>query len=132
MDIYKAGGILIKDRKVLVERSRGKITFMTPGGKVEPGETSTQALIRELMEEFQIKVVESDIEKFGTFSAPASGQEHRRIIMDVFLLRRWEGEPRADNEVDEVRWINSQTVIEVGSIFEHEILPRLKAQNLIN
>jgi 8-oxo-dGTP diphosphatase len=77
VDIHKAGGIIIRDRKLLLERSKGKSIFINPGGKVEPGETVTEALVRELMEEFRIKVRQEDLEVFGTFYAPAAGQEHR-------------------------------------------------------
>src|SRR5688500_4909971 len=46
-DIYKAAGILIKDRKTVVERSQGKPVFVQPGGRIEEGETAEQALVRE-------------------------------------------------------------------------------------
>lgn len=132
-DIHKAGGILIKNRRLLVERSKGKEFFIAPGGSVETGETAKQALVRELMEEFQISVQEADLEEFGSFSAPAAGQEHRKVIMDIYVVKNWQGEPRPDNEVEELKWIDSNPKgIKVGSIFEHEVLPRLKTQNLID
>ena len=55
-DIHKAAGIIIRDRKILIERSYGKDTFMAPGGKLEQGETPSEAAIRELKEEFQLDV----------------------------------------------------------------------------
>src|SRR4051812_20782408 len=51
VDIHKAGGIIIRDKKLLVERSKGKDFFKTPGGSIELGETPKQALVRELLEE---------------------------------------------------------------------------------
>lgn len=51
IDIHKAGGILIKDRKFLVERSKNKTFFIAPGGSIEPRETPKQALVRELKED---------------------------------------------------------------------------------
>jgi 8-oxo-dGTP pyrophosphatase MutT (NUDIX family) len=44
--IYKAAGIMIEDRKLLVARQRGKPMFVAPGGKIEPGETGRMALVR--------------------------------------------------------------------------------------
>jgi 8-oxo-dGTP diphosphatase len=132
--IYKAAGILIRDRKLLVERSEGKEFFIAPGGSIEPGETAEQALVRELMEEFQITVHEDSLSVFGTFKAAAAGQEDKVVEMNVFTVSKWDGEPTADNEVEEVRWITSEPEdgIKVGSIFEHEVIPRLKAANLID
>ena len=75
VDIHKAAGIIVRDRKLLVERSKGKKFFIAPGGSIEPGETAEQALTRELKEEFQIIVKEEDLVTFGTFRAAAAGQE---------------------------------------------------------
>jgi 8-oxo-dGTP diphosphatase len=134
VDIHKAAGILIRDRRLLVERSKDKEFFIAPGGSIEDGETPEDAVIRELMEEFQITVKPEDLKPFGTFRAAAAGQEHKIVEMSVFTVKEWSGEPTADNEVEEIRWITSQPddAIKVGSIFEHEVIPRLKAANLID
>ena len=131
--IHKAAGILIRDRKLLVERSRGKEFFIAPGGSIEPGETPEQALVRELMEEFQITVRQDNLQLFGTFKAAAAGQENKIVEMTVFTVSVWAGEPTADNEVEEIRWITSEPKdIKLGSIFEHEVIPRLRAADLID
>jgi 8-oxo-dGTP diphosphatase len=132
IDIHKAAGIIIRDRKLLVERSKGKEFFIAPGGSIESGETAKQALVRELKEEFQIKVQEDDFESFGTFRAEAAGQEGKVVEMEVFTVNRWLGEPTADNEVEEIAWITSDSDLKLGSIFEHEVIPRLRVNNLIN
>jgi mutator protein MutT len=133
-DIYKAAGIIIKDKKLLLERSKGKEFFIAPGGKIEPGETAPQALIRELKEEFSIVVDMSDIEPFGTFSAEAANQPGQRVHMQVFVVKKWQGEITPDNEVEEIIWLDSviPSNVRVGSIFGHEVLPRLKAQGLVD
>ncbi len=134
MDIYKAAGVIIKDRKLLVEKSENKEFFIAPGGTIEEGETPKQALVRELWEEFEIKVNESDFEEFGHFDAKAAGQEEKVVHMNVFIVNKWEGEPSPHAEVKEILWVNSNLPkgIKVGSIFEHEVIPRLKEQNLID
>jgi mutator protein MutT len=133
-DIHKASGIIIVDRKVLVERSVGKDYFIHPGGKIEPGETPKQAVIRELEEEFRITVREEDLEAFDKNSAPAANSPEVNVHMEVFLVKKWEGEITPASEVEEIRWINSHIPgdIQVGSIMEHETIPKLKAQNLID
>jgi 8-oxo-dGTP diphosphatase len=134
VDIHKAGGIIIRDRHLLIERSRGKEIFNAPGGKLEAGETAKQALIRELYEEFQIDVAESELDTFGTFYAQASGQEDKSLRMDVFTVKGWRNEIIPDNEIEEIRWVRSKDVaaLPIGSVFKHEVIPRLKNQGLID
>jgi len=133
-DIYKASGIIIKDRKVLAERSIGKEFFIHPGGKIESGETAKQAVVRELKEEFQIDIDEADLELFGSYSAPAANSPEIDVHMDVFMVTKWRGDIVPDSEVEEMLWLTSNVPkdIKVGSILEHETLPRLKELNLID
>lgn len=133
-DIYKASGIIIIDRKVLVEKSFGKEFFIHLGGKIEPGETSKQALIRELKEEIDITVTEDNLELFDQNSAPAANSPEVNVHMDVYLVKRWQGEIKPSSEVEAIRWITSDIPkdIKVGSIMEHETIPKLKQQNLID
>ncbi|OGG40574.1 hypothetical protein A2118_00860 [Candidatus Kaiserbacteria bacterium GWA2_50_9] len=135
VDIHKAAGILIKDRKLLMSRSKGKEFFISPGGKIQSGETPEGALIRELDEELGIEVAVEDLEKFGTFHSLAveqTGEKH--LQMDVFLVNRWKGDIQPNNEIEEIKWINSLVPdgIKLGSIFEHDVLPRLKKEDLID
>ena len=134
VDIHKAAGVLIQDRKFLITRTAGKTFFIAPGGKVEPGETPEGALIRELKEELGIDVDSAHLVLLGTFFAPAAGRENEYLQMDVFLVKAWEGVLAPASEVEEIRWISSEVPadIELGSIFHHDVLPLLKAQNLID
>jgi len=133
-DIYKAAGIIIKDRRMLVERSVGKPAFIAPGGRIQDNETPPQALARELAEEFTITVDEAGLKPFGKFSAPAANHPGQQVHMDVFFVANWQGEIRPNSEVEEIRWLSSELPddIEVGSIFGHEVLPKLKLQGLID
>lgn len=133
-DIHKAGGILLKDRKLLIERSTGKDYFIAPGGTREEGERIEDTLIRELREEFSIEVTPGDFHPFGTFYAAAAGNKEKVIRMDVFTINHWVGEPTPSSEVEEIMWTNSNIPegTKVGSIFEHEVIPRLREQNLID
>jgi len=133
-DIIKAAGIIIRDRKLLHERSVGKPAFIAPGGRLEAGETATQALIRELKEECSISVSETDLEPFGTFVAEAANHPGQKVIMDVFMVKQWHGEIHSGAEVEELRWLGSSPPkdVVIGSISLHEIIPRLKEQGLID
>ena len=133
-DIYKAAGIMLKNRRMLVERSTGKPAFIAPGGRIQEGESPEDALIRELDEEFQVKVAKDDLEPFGVFSADAANHPGQHVHMHVFFVKKWQGEVKPNNEVEEIRWLTSVLPddIEVGSIFGHEVLPKLKKQDLVD
>ena len=133
-DIYKAAGNIIVNRKVLVERSKGKKYFVHPGGKIEPGETAKQALVRELKEEFSIEVKEADLVPFDQGSAAAANNPEAIVHMEVFTVTRWVGELKPDNEVEEIFWLSSEIPqgMNVGSIMAHQTLPKLKAAGLID
>lgn len=134
IDIHKSAGILIKNRKLLITRSKGKDFFIAPGGKIENKETSQEALARELDEELKVKISLDDIKLMGVFYATAAGNNNKYLQMDVYFVNEWEGNIYPNSEVEETKWIDSSFLnkIELGSIFEHEVIPKLKSLGLID
>lgn len=143
-DIHKAAGIIVEDRQLLVSRSEGKDVFVAPGGKLEFDaeknrmETPEEAVIRELLEEQGVEVRLEDLVFFGTFNAVAAGHEDQelQLRMDVYEVTSYTGELHPHGEIEENRWVTSTTAsdegIKLGSIFEHEVIPRLVAGNRID
>ena len=133
IDIQKSAGVLIKDHKFLITRSKGKDFFVSPGGKIEKGESAREALKRELYEELSIHINLLDLKEFGTFYAPAVGQEDKYLQMHIYLVTNWTGEITPAAEVEETLWIGSELPVDIklGSIFHHHVQPKLKEQGLI-
>lgn len=132
-DIHKAAGIIIRDKKLLVERSKGRDFFIAPGGSIEPGETAKQALVRELKEEFSIDAKEEDFEAFGTFEAMGANHPDKVVKMEVFVVSDFKGEPTPSSEVEEIAWVTTADIdnLPMGSIFAHDVMPKLAKQGLI-
>ena len=61
--IAKLALILVRGRRQLVARSRGKTVFFTPGGKRELGESDEEALRRECKEEATVALL--NIQPYG-------------------------------------------------------------------
>ena len=55
---HTARAIIIQDKKILLVTGRDKGHFWTPGGKLEVGESSEEALHRELAEELNVRIAE--------------------------------------------------------------------------
>lgn len=133
-DIYKAAGLILVDRKVLATRSKGKTMFVQPGGKLEPGESELDALIRELREELSIEVTEADVEKIGDYYAEAAGQTGVRLKLAAYLVHSYAGTIQPQHEIEEIMLLGSEIPagVEVASIMAHDILPELASRNLID
>jgi len=132
-DINKAGAVIIKDRRLLVSRSKGKGVFVAPGGKLEYGEDDLAALARELREEQSVEIDLDSTELLGEFEAIAAGDDRERSIrMGVYIVNKYKGELTPSGEIEENAWVASKTELPLGSIFEHDVIPALVKRNLID
>lgn len=133
-EIHKAAGLIIRNKKVLALRTRGKDTFVNPGGKLQGSETPKQALVRELQEELRIRVREEDLEAYGTYYSQAAYAPEKTLQLDAFIVRAWSGELTIDNEIEEMQWVSSSIPkgVQLASIMEHDLLPKLKQDGLVD
>lgn len=129
--IDKVGGILLQDKKILVQRKKNnRVECIIPGGKREGNENDFETLQRELKEEICVDLV--SMEYFGSYDDIAcfSGKP---LHVEAYLATV-EGEIVCDHEIKEAIWIArdyKEQGIVVGSILGDYIIPSLIEKGLM-
>src|SRR5687767_2646913 len=95
--------IVIKDKKLLLTRSKGKKAFYMPGGKPKKEEGDIDTLVRELNEELSLAVEHVSLAHFGTFEAQAYGESEGVIVQLRCYIGTHTGVPQPQSEIEEMR-----------------------------
>lgn len=106
---------------LLVVRKRGTSVFMLPGGKVEPGESHTEAAVREVGEEVGVRLDPEEVALLGRWSADAANEPGLVITSDVFAAPHG-GVPAASGEIEEIRWL---PLGDAGALADQPLAPLL-------
>ena len=101
--IDEAARVLVATRP---ERKSMAGLWEFPGGKVEPGETPEDCLVRELEEELGITTKPPCLAPL-TFASHAYPTFH--LLMPLFVCRVWEGDP-TPKEGQQIRWLRPKAL----------------------
>lgn len=86
MQVKTAGLLVIKNRKLLLAFSNNKQCYYLPGGKLDAGEDSRQALCREIEEELAVVLKPDELEYYSHITAAAYGEPTGTIMeQDCFF-----------------------------------------------
>lgn len=119
-------GLVNSENYILISNRKNSSQFSGfwefPGGKVEKGESLSEALIRETKEELGLNLSPSCISPL-TFSVDR--MEEQETLLLLFICRKWEGQPKS-MEGQELKWIKpldlSQYKMPPANIFLNSIL----------
>jgi len=125
----KPTAIFIRDKKLLINRTKGVSTFYAVGGKLEAGESDIECLQREVKEEIGCEVLTQ--KAYKTFIGPSSNGLHTMVMICFFV--ELSGEPTPSSEIEELKWVDSSTPKELlGTMISEYIIPALRDDELIN
>jgi 8-oxo-dGTP diphosphatase len=96
-------------RILLAQRPEGKSLaglWEFPGGKVEPGETPEETLVRELHEELGIV---TKIACLAPLSFASHSYDNFHLLMPLYICRRYEGIPQG-KEGQALKWVRPQAL----------------------
>jgi len=129
--IDKLGWIYIKDKKILVTRSKKENVYYIPGGKREKGETDKEALFRECKEELNIELVPETLKLIHSFKAQAHGKPKGTILQMTCYSTDFVGEITPNSEIKELTWFSYADRKRATPMMKI-ILDWLKEKDLIN
>ena len=102
--VVAVGAVVVVDGNLLlVRRGRGPAVgaWSVPGGRVEPGETLAEAVVRELDEETGLEGVCGPLVGW----VERIGDDHHFVILDFWATLLDEREPVAGDDAVEVAWV---------------------------
>lgn len=105
-EVRAAGGVVVRDGRVLVVHRPRYDDWTFPKGKADPGESDEDCALREVHEETGLRCALED-ELASTHYVDGKGRPKR--------VRWWRMRPLANDEfvpndeVDEVRWLDPET-----------------------
>jgi len=129
--IDKVGGVILKDKKILVQRkNNNREECIIPEGKREGNETDFETLKRELQEELSVELIKTEYvgtyQDFAVFS--------KKPLQVITYIATIEGAIKCNNEIKEAIWIDrnyKEQGIKVGSILGEHVIPELIKRNLM-
>lgn len=122
---HRVGMAVIDEEKLLMVRKKGSNYWQIPGGHVEEGETSVEALTRELREELQVAVDEQGLRELGEFrDRAADSDEEFRLTLYVGDIA---GTPTPSSEIREYIWFDGRVIDgDLPPMFVNHVQPALR------
>lgn len=125
------GAVVVdQGRLLMIRRGHGPAAgeWAIPGGRVDPGETVAEAVLRELAEETAIEGFCGDLIGW----VERIDDDHHFVILDFAVTCLDPGEPAAGDDAAEAAWVPLDEVVErrlaeglEQFLYEHQIIDRV-------
>lgn len=129
-EIDKLAWLCIRDKKLLVARSKNKDTYYIPGGKREKGEKDEEALLREIKEELSVDLISATIKYVDIFKAQAHEKPDGVMVKITCYLAEFTGEIQAASEIEEISWLTYEDKVKCSPVTKI-IMDSLKLKGMI-
>ncbi|MFI7482797.1 DUF4031 domain-containing protein [Kocuria sp. M1R5S2] len=118
--------LLDDDGALLTVRKRGTDSFMLVGGKIDPGETPEEAVVREAAEEVGLDLGPRGLRLLGRYTAPAANETSTWVHATVFTAPL-AGRPQPRAEIEELRWQPlEEAAPELAPLLRDHVIPALR------
>ena len=118
--VIKCAAVVLRGDRVLLVRKRGTTTLISPGGKLERGESHVACLGRELDEELGVSLVSATY--FGTYDDVSIFDRSRMITLFVYICDIV-GNPAPRSEIEAGEWVPVTGSPGGGSTFQSRVIP---------
>lgn len=107
VNLDTAGLVIVKEDKLLLAYSNNKKAWYLPGGKIDKGEDSQTALIREVEEELSVSLDPNRLAYLCRITAPAYGEKLNIMMQQDCYIYQLNGEAiKATSEIGDVRYFS--------------------------
>jgi len=112
------GAVIVNDDQVLVVRRANpplQGEWSIPGGLVDTGETTKEAVVREIREETNLTIEPVElVEVFERILRDADSRVQYHFVVTDYLCRLLSGEPRPGTDVSDMRWARVEELQVLG------------------
>ncbi|MCS4238375.1 8-oxo-dGTP pyrophosphatase MutT (NUDIX family) [Myroides gitamensis] len=112
IDLPTAGLVCVKDNQLLLAFSKNKQAWYLPGGKIDAGEDSQQALRREIEEELSLVLQPERLSFLTHIVAPAYGEKKNILMQQDCYYYELEGDTiTIANEIGGIQYFTKEEYI---------------------
>lgn len=118
---HSSRAIIIKNKRLLLVTGHNLDYYWTPGGGVEEGESPEEALRREVQEELDAEIVNS--EWYMTF-------QYKTQLVTAFIVEMGD-DFKVGNEITDFIWYQRGDDVKLSGRLRHKLIPTLSRHGLI-